>query len=210
MKKVLVSFLLMVGVTANSFAVETLFDFEEITDHAIYVAPVFKKGRSYSLSGARALWVFNHKYAVGYGSYTSTNFKVDNSKFRNNRNNADFSYKFQYSGIELEYIYDHESLIHYNFQSLIGTGKLDRRAQNIGTYRYVTANNKFEKTNFTIFEIGGGAEINLHKYFRVFTGLNYLHVGGVKFTYPDSFEDPPALPKLSGLAFILVLKFGKF
>ena len=147
---------------------------------------------------------------MGYGTYASTDFKVDGNKYRNNPNNADFNYQFQYSGVELEYIYDYESLTHYSFQTLVGTGKLDRNAQNIGSYNYVTSSNKFEETNFTIIDLGGGAEVNLHKYFRFFAGLNYLYIDGVQFTRPSRFDDTPALPNLSGLALTLGLKFGTF
>ncbi|MBF0276632.1 MAG: hypothetical protein HQM13_02515 [SAR324 cluster bacterium] len=210
MKKILLSILVLTGLTAPSFAVETLFELEEIKDHGLYIAPVLKKVHSYDLLGTRALWVFNHKFAVGYGTYTSSDFKVDNAEFRKNPNNADFNYQFQYGGVELEYVYDHASLIHYHVQSLIGIGKLDRRAQNIGFYNFVNSTNKFEESDFTIFEFGGGAELNLHQYFRLFAGLNYLYVDGVKYAELSRFDESPTLPHLSGIALVLGLKLGTF
>ncbi len=101
----------------------------------------------------------------------------------------------EYSGFEIEYMYDPSQLIHFGVQGLFGTGKV----------RYRDNEDLFTRTSSDYFVIQPGANVHLNvtSWFRVNGGLFYRFV--IDSDLPGTGDSD-----LSGFSALLGLRFGWF
>jgi hypothetical protein len=164
-------------------------------------APVIKftslDGNFGVLVGGRGGWIINNNFAIGGGGYGLVNNIHYKSVLANNE-----YIDFGYGGLEMEYFFSPERLIHLSLYSLIGGGGLsERRNNSFDNSDWEWSNNK--GVAFFIFEPGANATLNLTSIFRISLGATYRIISG-----PDYNGLKPS--KLDGFSGVLQFKFGTF
>ncbi len=154
-------------------------------EHGGYGGPVFKvtsiDGELSFFSGGRGGWIINHTFVIGGGGYSLL------SDVSINGNNLNMNY----GGLEVEYIYRSESLLHFTVHTGLGFGNVEY------------SDTSFDDRYFFI-EPSLNAELNVFKWFRVNAGAGYLYVNGI--------ENMPGLSDsdVRGIMGSIVFKFGLF
>ncbi len=136
------------------------------------------------LVGGRGGWILNHTFVIGAAGYgLASDIRLD-SRFPGR------DVEFGYGGLDLEYIYDSNSLVHFSAQALIGGGAIDLVFGG-------------ESDVVFVFEPQGNVELNMTRYFRISVGGGYRFVSDVDFAARGNAD-------FSAPYFALTLKFGKF
>lgn len=123
------------------------------------------------LTGIRGGWIINHTFVLGAGGYNLQNEVKADVESRN--------LEMNYGGLHFEYIVHSDRLIHYYFQSLIGTGKV-----NYSGNEFVN-NEDSESDWFWVIQPAFYIELNIVKFFRTSVGISYRYVNDIDLpTYP--------------------------
>jgi hypothetical protein len=160
--------------------------------------PVLKignfNGEAAVLVGGRGGWIINHSFIIGGGGYGL----VNNVKAKVPGPYGERYLNFGYGGLELEYVSQSDRLIHFSFQTLIGTGGLSWRDE------VVHAGTSDSNTDtFFIVEPGVNATLNVAAFFRISGGVSYRFISGVQSPASSSSD-------LSGPSGVLTFHFGTF
>ena len=180
---------------------ETLLKFDGET-HG-FGGPVAKittiNGQSAILLGGRGGWVFNHRFVIGGGIYTLAT-EVDAAQDilpAEGPLDVDFSY----FGLEMEYVFQPNVLIHYSLHSLLGVGAV-RLLKDVGSFS--KENTQVQETNFAfVFEPTANVELNVARWCRIMAGASYRVTTGVTQVGLGNND-------FTGLAASLTIKFGSF
>ncbi len=192
-----ITLLLLILFAVNTFAQEETLLGNGIIKHGGFGAVVVKftkvNGEFGLLVGGRGGWIINSTFSIGGGGYGLTNQIQSNEiiqgKFRN--------LQLGYGGLELEYIFASDKVIHASIFTLIGAG-----AVSYGSFED-WSNFDFAKDEFFVAEPAVNIELNITSWFRINSGVSYRFISGVEFgTVSDS--------DLSGLSGNLTFKFGSF
>lgn len=177
---------------------ETLFNGH--IEHGGFGGPVFKlssvNNETALFAGGRGGWILKfsptRSFVIGGGGYGLVNDIKAPGIFKNDRQ---LYLSIAYGGLELEYIYHPNKLIHFSAQTLIGGGGVG--------YRYKDNEDSFNTDSFFIFEPGINAIMNISHFFRIGGGISYRFVNGSHL--PDGTN-----ADLKGLSGVFTFKFGKF
>jgi hypothetical protein len=134
-------------------------------------------------AGARGGWIINHTFVIGAGGYGLASDV--GGEFPFNR-----AVEFGYGGLELEYIYRSDELVHISIYTLVGGGGVVE-----------VFNNDLTDTVFVL-EPAANVELNVAHFFRFLVGAGYRFVAGADFSFEN--ED------LSAFVGTVTLKFGSF
>lgn len=151
-------------------------------------------GEFVPLRGYRAALTFEisryHNLYLGFGSYrTNSDFDAVDWSLAE----AAPTLRTEYSGFELEYLYDARRLVHFGVQGTFGTGKV----------RYRDNSELFSNTSSDYFVIQPGANVHLNvtTWFRMSAGAFY------RFAI-DSDLPGTSDADLSGFTALLGVRFG--
>lgn len=154
-------------------------------EHGGYGGPVFKvssiDGKLSFFSGGRGGWIINHTFVIGGGGYGLVNDISINGN--------DLS--MNYGGLELEYIYKSDTLIHFTVHTGFGFGNV--------SYDKIDTDDRY----FFI-EPSLNAELNIATWFRINAGVGYLYVNGIEGMPGLSDSD------IRSIMGSIVFKFGAF
>lgn len=147
-------------------------------------------------------WLINHSFMIGGGGYGLANEIRGSQAAQLYYGTGDnLRLQFGYGGFMMEYIGEHDNLVHYSVSTLIGAGGVN--------YDYVDNlyspfhNNFDEASACFVFEPSAGAELNVTRFFRINAGASYRLVRGSNLVGISDSD-------LSNFSFNLAFKFGKF
>ncbi|HKJ30885.1 MAG TPA: hypothetical protein VKA34_03615 [Balneolales bacterium] len=199
MKKIyLVIWILMTALPVYAQQEETLFSGG--IDHGGFGGPVVSLssvgGETALFAGGRGGWILKlsqeRSFIIGGGGYgLVTDIKADNFV----RNGQQLYLSIGYGGIEFEYVYKSNKLIHFSGQALIGGGGV--------SYRFKDQEDTFDTDSFFVFEPGVNVILNITHFFRMGGGIGYRFISGSEL--PGATDSD-----LSSWAAVLTFKFGKF
>jgi len=173
-------------------------------------------GKSTMLIGARAAWIANHHFALGFAGNGFFNdfYNGDNS------NPEDYFLAGGYGGILIEPIILPMSPVHVSFPIILGAGGVtaappgnwDEYDDN-GNYN----DNYYYDTDFYfVVQPGVEAEFNIVKFFRIAVGASYRFTDGINLRYKyfdaTNVEQTTVIDKnaLNGFNANITFKFGWF
>lgn len=151
------------------------------------------------LVGGYGGWLINHSFMIGGGGFGLANSIHGSRTAQLYYGTGDnLRLQFGYGGLMLEYIGEHNSLVHYYVSALIGAGGVNY--EYINNYYY---NDFDEASPCFVLEPGIGAELNVARFFRIGAGASYRLVRGTDLVgISDS--------QLTDFSASLTFKFGKF
>jgi hypothetical protein len=173
------------------------------TESGGFGAPVLKYtsiyGQNTLMIGGRGGWIINHSFVIGGGGY-GTVTEVDAPEgILPELGSLDL--KFEYGGLELEYILNPKSLAHIGFYILIGGGSI-KFSNDTGSYH--EGDHTVGPDDFVfVMEPSINGELNITDWFHITAGVSYRFVTGVEQT---SLVDSD----FSGVSGVLTFKFGSF
>jgi hypothetical protein len=171
-------------------------------DHGGFGGPAVKmgfvNGGAKLFLGGRGAWIIDHKISIGgagYGMTSQLNRIIDST-------NREF--KLGYGGLEIGYINRSDSLIHWNFVTLIGAGGISYNNPDEKKDEHKFFENDGRTSTFFALEPMLYVEFNIAKWFRLCLGGGYHYFNiakGIQYFKPGELSGPSAE---------LVLKFGRF
>jgi hypothetical protein len=144
------------------------------------------------LGGGRGGWLINHTFIIGGGGYGLTS-SITPNLFQNGKS---LNLIMGYGGVEMEYIYLSNSLLHTSIYLLLGGGGLV--SKNFSDVECPRITDNFWVANPSI-----NVEINVTSFFRITVGAGYRFVTGVTLGYLMNSD-------IAGAEGVLTFKFGKF
>jgi hypothetical protein len=166
--------------------------------------PVIKYTRIHEqnalMVGGRGGWIFNHTLIIGGGGYGVIS-EVDGADGVLGPQEGPLDIEFGCFGIEVEYIRNSNSLLHYSFYTLMGGGA-NNYVKDVGSVW--DSNEQSGETDFMlVLEPAVNGELNITPWFRLNAGLSYRLVSGVEQAGLDNGD-------FNGPAVTIALKFGRF
>ena len=173
------------------------------------------EGKSAVLIGARAAWIANHHFALGFaGSGFFNDFYNGNAY-----NPEDYFLAGGYGGILIEPIIFPMSPVHISFPVILGAGGVTAAPSsgwdnNNDPYYY--DNYYYDSDAFFMVQPGIEAEFNIVKFFRIAVGASYRFTDGINLRYKyfddNNVEQTTVVDKnaLNSFNANLTLKFGWF
>ncbi|MHB9030773.1 MAG: hypothetical protein ACYC9O_18550, partial [Candidatus Latescibacterota bacterium] len=167
--------------------------------------PVIKYTRIHDqnafLVGGRGGWFFNHSLMLGGGGYGVISEVDAPSGALGPWEKSPLDIEFGYLGLEIEYLRNSGSLLHYNFYTLLGGGA-DNYVKDAGSVW--DSNEQSGETDFMlVMEPAITGELNVTPWFRLNAGISWRLVSGVEQAGLDNSD-------FSGPSAALTLKFGRF
>ncbi len=154
------------------------------------------------LVGGYGGWLINHSFMIGGGGFGLANNIHGPREAQLYYGTGDnLRLQFGYGGLMLEYIGEHNSLVHYYVSTLIGAGGVNYDYIN-GLYSPYFDNLDRTSACFVL-EPNVGAELNVTRFFRIGAGASYRLVKGSDLIGVSDSD-------LSDLSLNLTFKFGKF
>ena len=221
MKRLLIILTLLISTTVfaqeNNSKIDTLFRFEDSTEHGFFVGPAMKQTQfneeTATLAGFRGAWIIDHSFSIGAGFY---GLASDLESGQKDEDGEDLFYQMGYLGIEMEYIHNYSSMVHFTTTLLVGGGSigLETNCMRKGFHNECdcddddddTDNDDDElmnKNGFSVIEPTLGVDINIGQHFVTSLGVGYRFVTGIKSNGLEN-ED------VGGPTASLTLKFGIF
>ena len=181
---------------------ETLFNGGDV-EYGAFSGAVLKStsisGNSAWLVGGRCGWIVNHSFVIGGGGYGLASDIPASKEAHKIYPGRNLEMELAYGGLELEYIYRSNKLVHISLYSLIGAGNIgygDESASN--------EDNDFDKKD-TVFVIEPAVNgtLNATKWFRISAGISYRMISDFQLAGVDEAN-------VSGVSGTLTFRFGKF
>lgn len=178
---------------------ETLLDMEDI-EHGGYGALVIQftsvNNEFALLVGGRGGWIINHTFVIGFGGYGLVNDVPSYIIGPYDQRYVDFGY----GGLDLEYVFNSDRLIHLSIHALIGGGAVGYRRTS--TDNWDTGAGHMSDGLFVV-EPGMNLDLNVVRWFRLSAGASYRFVRGVSSGVSTNND-------LSGPSAQLSFRFGDF
>lgn len=201
MKPLFVAFCLSILISAPLAAQEeTLLDMEEI-EHGGYGAVVVKftsiNNQFALLVGGRGGWIINHAFVLGFAGYGLANDVPSYVVGPFGERYVDFGY----GGLDLEYVFNSDRLIHLSLHALIGGGGvryrhgMDSDSWDPGSHR--------SYDGVFVLEPGMNLDLNVIRWFRLSAGASFRFVRGTTSGVSSNKD-------LSGPSAQLTFRFGEF
>ncbi|MCE5249827.1 hypothetical protein LLG96_06355 [bacterium] len=199
MKTLALCFLLMFASSTVRAQEETLIKGNVV--HGGFGGPVVKvtsfNGKVEWMTGGRGGWIINHSFILGGGGYGLTSEPDAPGAAIDVYGENELKTGFGYGGVEMEYIFRPNKLIHCSVYTLIGGGGVNYYVNTDTTDNFDRADAVF------VFEPAFNGTLNVTKWFRISTGVSYRLVSGLDLA---GLKDSD----VSGLAGSLTFRFGKF
>ncbi len=200
MKSILAVFLLCaVAATTVLGQEETLLEMENI-EHGGYGALVIKFGSVNNqfalLVGGRGGWIINHSFVLGFGAYGLVNDVPSYVTGPFGEHYIDFGY----GGLDLEYVFNSDRLIHLSIHALIGGGAVGFRGSASGSWN---PNSEHMEDGVFVVEPGMNLDLNIIRWFRLSAGASFRYVRGTSAGLSTNKD-------LSGPSAQLTFRFGDF
>ena len=201
MKSLIAVFCLFSILTTTLMAQEeTLLGMEDI-EHGGYGGIVVKftsiNNQFALLVGGRGGWIINHAFVLGIGGYGLVNDIPSYIIGPFGERYVDFGY----GGLELEYVFDSDHLIHLSLHALIGGGGVRYRSEWENDAWDPDSHHSYDAV--FVFEPGMNIDLNVIKWFRLSAGASFRFVRG-------STSGVSTNRDLSGPSAMLTFRFGKF
>lgn len=173
-------------------------------------------GKSTMLFGARAAWIANHFFALGFAGNGFYNGSFNNDTY----NAEDYSLAGGYGGLLVEPIIFPMSPVHVSFPVIFGAGGVT--AAPPGNWEDYDPNSNYydnyyyDSDFFYVIQPGVEAEFNIVKFFRVAIGASYRFTDGINLQYKyfdsNNIEQTTVIDKnaLNGFNANITFKFGWF
>lgn len=192
--------LFVIFTTALMAQEETLLQMGEI-EHGGYGAVVLKfssVNNQFALFvGGRGGWIINHAFVLGIGGYGLVN---DIPSYVIGPFGERYV-AFGYGGLDLEYVFNSDRLIHLSLHALIGGGGVRYRG---GWENDMWSNDSGRSSDAVfVFEPGMNLDLNVIKWFRLSAGASFRFVRG-------STSGVSTNRDLSGPSAQLTFRFGEF
>ena len=192
--------LFMIPATTLIAQEETLLGMED-AEHGGYGGVVVKftsiNNQFAILVGGRGGWIINHAFVLGFGGYGL----VNNIPSHIVGPFGERFVEFGYGGLDLEYVFDSDRLIHLSLHALIGGGGVRYRS----AWEDDMWENDSHQTYDAVFvaEPGMNLDLNVIRWFRLSAGASYRFVRGATSGVSTNRD-------LSGPTAQSTFKFGKF
>jgi len=157
-------------------------------------------GKDALVSGARAAYIFDHKFAIGLGGYGFVN-NIDYHTYYENHP-MDYTLAGGYGGLIIEPIVGGRNPVHFSFPVLVGLGGVALIEDSPYNWDYEPFN-EIDHDLFFVVEPAVELETNLTRWFRLAASMGYRFTSQVNLFETDENV-------LRGLVFNLTFKFGKF
>lgn len=195
MNKKIISFVFVLVFMFSIYAhAESLFSSGSLS--GVFGGPIAKytkiNNEDALIVGARGGWVFNSMFSVGGGAYGLMNDIPINAA----QPDTNFI-NLGYGGIILEYIGMSDNIIHWQVNTLIGTGVVSTR----------NGNDTGKNDMIFILEPGIDGVLNISSTIRINAGISYRYISGID---PNNFSGYLAKNDLSNLSVGLAVMFGSF
>ncbi len=200
MKALVVVFCLSMLFTVTLFAQEeTLLDMEDI-EHGGWGGLVVKfssvNDQFALLVGGRGGWIINHAFMIGFGGYGLVNDILSHVIGPFGERFVDFGY----GGLDLEYVFNSDRLIHLSLHALIGGGAVSIRGSSMNSW---DSGSHHSQDGVFVVEPGMNLDLNIIKWFRLSAGASYRYVRGSSSGVSSNKE-------LSGPSAQMTFRFGEF
>ncbi len=174
------------------------------------------EGKSAMLIGARAAWIANHHFALGFAGNGFFNDFYNGG----DNNPEDYILAGGYGGILIEPIFFPMAPIHFSIPIIFGAGGVTAAPSGgWDNYNdpYYYNNYYYSSDAFFVVQPGIEAEFNIVKFFRIAVGASYRLTSGINLDYKYFDEDgneqtAPPIDKnaLNGFNANITFKFGWF
>jgi len=172
--------------------------FAQNWENGAFGAPVLKYTRladqSALIVGGKGGWIINKRIVLGAGYYALTSDV--SSDFTDEEYNQNLMLKFNYGGLEFEYLVLFESRYNLTINMLMAGGGLNFYLKDI--------NKNFSARNLLVWEPQLNFEVELYKWFHADAGISYRMISGYTEVYNISKND------LQGITVLLILKLGEY
>ena len=195
-------FIMLFMVATNAAAQEETL-FKEENETSGFGGPVVKYTTIHNqravMLGGRGGWIIDHSFIIGGGAYGTASEVNAPAGVLPLAGPLDI--KFEYGGLELEYLFKPNSLGHLGMYVLIGGGtiKYDKDRGGDGESNEQAGENDY----VFVLEPAVTGELNVTTWFRLNAGISYRHVSGVTQVGLKQSD-------FSGPAATLTFKFGTF
>lgn len=190
------SFFLAASLVAQE---ETLLDMDEI-EHGGYGAVVVKfasmNNQFALLVGGRGGWIINHAFSLGFAGYGLVNDIPSYVVGPFGERYMDFGY----GGLDLEYVFNSDRLIHLSIHTLVGGGAIGYRGMAGPAW---DPDSPHMDDGIFVVEPGMNLDLNVIRWFRLSAGASFRFVRGTSSGISTN-ED------LSGPSAQLTFRFGDF
>ncbi len=163
-----------------------------------FAAPVLKYtklvNQSALIIGGKIGWIINKRIVLGAGYYALSS-NVKSSEF-NSEYNKNLMLRFNYGGIELEYLLLKDTKYNLSLDMLFAGGGVD--------FYLADVNKKFSYRNLLVWEPEINFEMELFDWLHADAGVSYRMISSYIEVYNMTRND------LQGVNFLLILKFGKY
>jgi hypothetical protein len=201
MKRTVVVLLLLVFAASTAFSQQkTLISNENLTLGG-YFSPVVKFSSIHDdlgvFVGGRGGLIINRSVAIGFGGYGLASYVE-----AINRGPLGERYmEMGYGGLDIEYIFDPNELVHFSVSTLIGGGGVFFNDRSWGSDYW--DDHDHDVNGFFIVEPAFNLDINVTSFMKTSIGASYRIVSGLK-------SDVSTNNDLTGASAMLSFRFGKF
>jgi hypothetical protein len=155
------------------------------------------------IAGGRGGWVINKTFVLGGGGYGYTNA----SYYNGSSNAPDTNFAFGYGGLELEYLYEANRVVHGTFLLHIGGGGFTVFRMYEDSFDHHNTDNLYTAACFVL-EPAVTVEVNILTWLRLQLGAGYRMVTGLSdYTIGDRTYGNSSVSGFFGLGSI---KFGPY
>ena len=156
-------------------------------------------GKDALVAGARAGWVINHSFAIGFGGY---GFMNDTDHRNVSGYEQEYNLAGGYGGLFLEPIIGPRWPMHLSFPVFFGVGGIGY-VEHYDVWGYGKSRSIDHDDVFWVVEPAAELEFNIARNFRLAATASYRFTTDIDLVYTD-----PEV--LQGFTFGLVFKFGRF
>lgn len=191
----------LLGILISVVLLYSPFSFSQHFESSAFGGPVLKfttlKSQGALIAGGRAGWMINKSIVLGGGIYgLISNVK---SGLFDTKSNQNVLLGMNYGGLEFEYIFLSESVVHASLDMLFAGG---------GVY-FSVPNKNVPHTNYfsqdmLVWEPEFNLELRIAKWFNLAAGVSYRIITSYGVNYGISKDD------LKGLNGVLTFKFGTY
>ncbi|MCE5249826.1 hypothetical protein LLG96_06350 [bacterium] len=211
--RIMILFMMLAVLAAPVFAEEEETLFSGYSGNFVpggFISPDFKvtpiNGKTELLVGGRGGWIINHSFSIGAAGYGLVTIPKAPKVARIAEDDVtgelrDMRIGMGYGGLQLEYVFMPQKLVHASISTLVGGG-------GIGYFDIDDDDDDHdsgleESDGFFVFEPAVEGTVNVTKYFRISAGVSYRVIGGLDVKGLETSD-------LQGLAGSLTFRFGVF
>ncbi len=162
-------------------------------------------GHDALISGARGVFIFDHKFGIGMGGYGLVN-NLDYHSYTGESPDPRFMLAGGYGGLILEPVVASKQAVHVSFPVLIGMGGVALLENNGWGWDWnfdpYYPNSEYDNDVFFVIEPAVELEFNLTRWFRTAAYVSYRFTSDIEMYETDS-------DVLNGFNFGMTFKFGK-